>query len=62
MPSPFPGMNPFLEHPDVWGTFHTRMLAARPIGSRPRFALIILYTWRPTSGSMSGRTITKTAD
>ena len=28
MPSPFPGMNPFLEHPDVWGTFHTRMLAA----------------------------------
>ena len=28
MPSPFPGMNPFLEHPDVWSTFHTRMLAA----------------------------------
>ena len=28
MPSPFPGMNPFLEHPDVWSTFHTGMLAA----------------------------------
>jgi len=28
MPSPFPGMNPFLEHPDIWGTFHARMLAA----------------------------------
>jgi len=28
MPSPFPGMNPFLERPDVSTTFHTRMLAA----------------------------------
>jgi Protein of unknown function (DUF4058) len=28
MVSPFPGMNPFLEHPDVWSTFHTGMLAA----------------------------------
>ena len=28
MPSPFPGMNPFLKHPDVWSTFHTGMLAA----------------------------------
>jgi hypothetical protein len=28
MPSPFPGMNPFLEHPDVWSTFHTQMMAA----------------------------------
>ena len=27
MPSPFPGMNPFLENPDVWSTFHTRMLS-----------------------------------
>ncbi len=28
MPSPFPGMNPFLENPDVWNTFHIQMLAA----------------------------------
>ena len=28
MPSPFPGMNPFLEHLDVWSTFHIEMLAA----------------------------------
>ena len=28
MPSPFPGMNPFLENLDVWSTFHTGMLAA----------------------------------
>ena len=27
MPSPFPGMNPFLENPDVWSTFYTRMLS-----------------------------------
>ena len=26
MPSPFPGMNPFLEHPDVWEDFHDRYL------------------------------------
>ncbi|MGA9924765.1 MAG: DUF4058 family protein [Isosphaeraceae bacterium] len=28
MPSPLPGMNPFLENPDVWSTFHIQMLAA----------------------------------
>ena len=22
MPSPFPGMNPYLEHPDMWQDFH----------------------------------------
>jgi Protein of unknown function (DUF4058) len=27
MPSPFPGMNPFLAHPDVWSTFHIQMMA-----------------------------------
>jgi hypothetical protein len=26
MPSPFPGMNPYLEHPDVWHGFHTKFL------------------------------------
>jgi hypothetical protein len=26
MPSPFPGMNPYLEHPDVWPGFHTRFV------------------------------------
>jgi hypothetical protein len=26
MPSPFPGMNPFLEQPEVWPGFHTRFL------------------------------------
>jgi len=26
MPSPFPGMNPFLEHPSVWQDFHQRLV------------------------------------
>ena len=28
MPSPFPGMNPYLEQEDVWQDFHDRMLPA----------------------------------
>lgn len=28
MPSPFPGMNPFLEHPDAWDDFHPRFIVA----------------------------------
>lgn len=26
MPSPFPGMNPYLEHPDVWPEVHNRLI------------------------------------
>ena len=26
MPSPFPGMNPYLEHPEVWHDFHERFI------------------------------------
>ena len=28
MPSPFPGMNPYLEHPDFWSDFHNRLIVA----------------------------------
>ncbi len=28
MPSPFPGMNPYLEHPEVWHDFHASFLPA----------------------------------
>ncbi|MEO1622613.1 MAG: DUF4058 family protein [Cyanobacteria bacterium J06632_3] len=28
MPIPFPGMNPYLEHPDLWPTFHQRFIVA----------------------------------
>src|SRR4051812_21380352 len=28
MPSPFPGMNPYLERPRIWHGFHERLIAA----------------------------------
>ncbi|OUC15075.1 MAG: hypothetical protein B0A82_08850 [Alkalinema sp. CACIAM 70d] len=28
MPSPFPGMNPYLEQPAFWSSFHTRLMVA----------------------------------
>jgi Protein of unknown function (DUF4058) len=28
MPSPFPGMNPYLETPELWSEFHSRMIVA----------------------------------
>jgi hypothetical protein len=28
MPSPFPGMNPYLEQDDVWQDFHNAMIPA----------------------------------
>ena len=36
MPSPFPGMNPYLEQDDVWHDFHERFLpaAAEAIGAQ----------------------------
>lgn len=41
MPSPFPGMDPYLEQPDVWPDFHARFIAnlANEIGRhvRPRY-------------------------
>jgi hypothetical protein len=41
MPSPFPGMNPYLEHEDAWHDFHERAipLAADLLGSQvlPRY-------------------------
>ena len=29
MPSPFPGMNPYLEQDDAWHDFHERFIAGR---------------------------------
>jgi len=28
MPSPFPGMNPYLEHPSLWAGIHHRLITA----------------------------------
>jgi hypothetical protein len=31
MPSPFPGMNPYLEHPALWSGVHHRLIKAIPL-------------------------------
>jgi hypothetical protein len=43
MPSPFPGMNPYLEKEDVWSDFHNRFIiaAAEAIGPQVRPAYIV---------------------
>jgi hypothetical protein len=43
MPSPFPGMNPYLEQEGVWSDFHNRLIvaAAEDIGSQVRPAYIV---------------------
>lgn len=28
MPSPFPGMDPYLEQPTFWSSFHSRLIVA----------------------------------
>jgi hypothetical protein len=56
MPSPFPGMNPYLEQPAAWKDFHTRFIpaAATIIGRqvRPRYFVKIeehLYIHEPAA-------------
>src|SRR4051812_2035159 len=43
MPSPFPGMNPYLEQEDVWSDFHNRFIAAAAdaIGGQVELAYIV---------------------
>jgi uncharacterized protein DUF4058 len=43
MPSPFPGMNPYLEHEDAWHDFHERFIpaVAEAIGPQVRPAYIV---------------------
>src|SRR4051794_37770421 len=43
MPSPFPGMNPYLEQEDVWHDFHERFLptAAEVIGAQVQTGYIV---------------------
>ena len=45
MPSPFPGMNPYLEHADAWHDFHSRFLPLAAIlltpQVRPRYIVKI---------------------
>ncbi|RLT45450.1 MAG: DUF4058 family protein [Chloroflexi bacterium] len=40
MPTPFPGMAPYLEQPGIWGEVHTRPLVA--------YTLVVDYKRPPT--------------
>jgi hypothetical protein len=58
MPSPFPGMNPYIEQPAVWEDFHTRFMtaAAEVIGAQvePRYFVKIeerLFLHEPFSSA-----------
>lgn len=52
MPSPFPGMNPYLEQEDAWHDFHERFMpaAAEPIAAQvdPRYIVKIDEGYLPT--------------
>jgi hypothetical protein len=57
MPSPFPGMNPYIERPDVWNDFHDSFIPAlREVLApqvRPNYYIRIeenLYIHEPTDG------------
>ncbi|MEL7039157.1 MAG: DUF4058 family protein [Cyanobacteria bacterium J06592_8] len=47
MPSPFPGMNPYLEHPDIWRGFHSVLVVkiAEFITSelRPKYSVYLEF-------------------
>ena len=46
MPSPFPGMNPYLENPTLWSQVHTHLIVAhrqRRISSRSLITLTRYY-------------------
>ncbi len=62
MPSPFPGMNPYLQHPDLWPDVHNRLIAS--IGDhlvpilRPRYYVALeerTYLDQPTDLVFVGR-------
>ncbi|GET38045.1 DUF4058 family protein [Microseira wollei] len=45
MPSPFPGVDPYLEHPDFWSELHNRLIVAIAIALapslRPKYHVVI---------------------
>ncbi len=45
MPSPFPGMDPYIERSDIWPDFHNRLITAVKSALqpqlRPRYAAVI---------------------
>ncbi|WP_392533388.1 DUF4058 family protein [Nostoc sp. C117] len=39
MPSPFPGMNPYLENPELWPEVHSRLIIAIADAIAPQLRL-----------------------
>ena len=57
MPSPFPGMDPYLEHPDLWPDLHHRLITALAdaLGPqvRPRYVVRVeVRTYRETAAGL----------
>ena len=57
MPSPFPGMDPYLEHPSSWPNLHHRLITAIAIflapHLRPKYRVVIEEAIYQTSGQDS---------
>ena len=57
MPSPFPGMDPYLEHPQSWPNFHHRLITAIAIALapqlRPKYRVVIEEALYQTQGQDS---------
>jgi hypothetical protein len=57
MPSPFPGMDPYLEHPEIWPGFHLLLIAALAESLspqlRPKYSVAVEVRMYETSGEQS---------
>ena len=57
MPSPLPGMDPYLEHPQSWPNFHHRLITAIAIDLapqlRPKYRVIVEEAIYQTKGQDS---------
>lgn len=57
MPSPLPGMDPYLEHPRSWANLHHRLISAIAISLgpqfRPKYRIVVEEAIYPTTGQDS---------
>ena len=57
MPSPMPGMDPYLEHPSSWPNFHHRLITAIAISLgpqlRPKYRVVVEEATYQTEGAAS---------
>ncbi|MEO1404606.1 MAG: DUF4058 family protein [Cyanobacteria bacterium J06635_1] len=57
MPSPFPGMDPYLEHPQTWPNVHHRLISAIAIALgpqlRPNYRIVVEEAVYQTDGTDS---------